>query len=107
MLQSPVVRFEHPRSGRRITVVATVHMGEVAYYGAVDTMINEMESRGAVICYESGGPVTTKEWAAASDDERAAWDGERSGRGEFSEAAGRYLGWVHQRAALGNSGVAA
>jgi len=103
MLQSPVVRFEHPRSGRRVTVVATVHMGEVAYYEQLGTMINEMESRGAVVCHESAGPATKEEWAAASDEERAAWDGERRVRGEWSKSAGRYFGWVDQRAALGSS----
>lgn len=42
-----------------------------------------------------------KEWAAASDQERAAWAGKACMHREFSEAAGRYLGWVDQWTTLG------
>jgi hypothetical protein len=78
-------------------------MGEVAYYEQLRTMINEMESGGAVVCHESARPATKEEWAAASDEERAAWDGEQRVRGEFSKSAGRYFGWADQRAALRSS----
>src|SRR5262245_31305034 len=101
MLQSSVVRFEHPESGRRVTVVATVHVGPAAYYEQLRTMINEMESAGAVVCYESAGSATTQGWEAASDDERAA--AHAVDEPELDKAAGRYLGWVDQWAALGSS----
>jgi hypothetical protein len=91
MLQSPVVRYEHRESGRRVTVVATVHVGPAAYYQRLRTMINEMESAGAVVCYESPGPATKPETAARGGDRAEA------------QAAGRYLGWVDQSAALGGS----
>jgi hypothetical protein len=103
MLHSPVVRFEHPKSGRRVTVVATVHVGPVAYYEKLRATIGELESAGAVVCYESAGPATRQEWAAASDEERAAWYGEGRGGRELLNAAGRYFGWVDQWATLGNS----
>jgi hypothetical protein len=102
MLQSPVVRFRNPKTGRSVTIVATMHIGTAAYYDQLRAMINEMESAGAIVCFESPRPTTKQEWAAASDEERAAWDGERLGRREFNKAAGRYLGWVNQSAALGN-----
>jgi hypothetical protein len=101
MLQSPVVRFRNPKTGRSVTIVATMHIGTAAYYDQLRVMINEMESAGAIVCFESPRPTTKQEWAAASDEERAAWDGERLGRREFNKAAGRYLGWVNQSAALG------
>jgi hypothetical protein len=101
MLQSRVVRFEHPESGRRVTVVATVHLGPAAYYEQLRTMINEMESAEAVVCYESAGSATKQEWGAASDEERAAAHAVE--RPELDKAAGRYLGWVDQWAALGSS----
>jgi hypothetical protein len=101
MLQTPVVRFQNPKTGRSVTIVATVHVGPAAYYERLRTIINEMESAGADVCNESAGPTTKQEWVAASDEERAAWDGERRGRPVFNKAAGRYLGWVDQSAALG------
>lgn len=80
-------------------------MGEAAYYEQLRTMINELESAGAVVCYESAAPgrraSAEKEWAEASDEERAAWDGEARMHPQFSEAAGRYLGWVDQWTTLG------
>jgi hypothetical protein len=104
ILQTPVVRFEHPKSGRRVTVIATVQIAPPAYYEQLRTMIGEMESAGAAVCYEGPGPVTKQERAVASDEERAAWDGEQRTRSEYLKAAGRYLGWVTQDAAtLGRS----
>jgi hypothetical protein len=102
-LQTPVVRFEHPKSGRRVTVIATVHIGSAVYYDQLRTMIKEMEAAGAVVCYEGPGPAPKQEWAAASDEERAALDGERRMLPEFSRVAGRYFGWVDQWTALGGS----
>jgi hypothetical protein len=99
ILQTPVVRFRNPETGRSVTVVATVHVGPAAYYERLRTIINELESAGAVVCNESAGPTTKQEWAAASDEERAAWDGERRQRPVFNQAARRYLGWVDQPAA--------
>jgi hypothetical protein len=104
MLQTAVVRFEHPKSGRRVTVIATVHIAPPAYYEQLRTMISEMASAGTAVCYEGPGPVTKQEWAAASDEERAAWVGEQRMRSESLKAGGRYLGWVAQDAAtLGHS----
>lgn len=103
MLQSPVVRFEHRESGRRVTVVGTVHVGGVDYYGQLRSVIDELESAGAVVCNESAGPVTAQQWAAASDEERAAWSGEWCVSREDSKAAGRYFGWADQSAVLGSS----
>jgi hypothetical protein len=102
-LQTPVVRFEHPKSGRKVTVIATVHIGSAVYYDQLRTMIKDMESAGAVVCYEGPGPAPKQEWASASDEERAALDGERRMLPEFSKAAGRYFGWVDQWTALGGS----
>jgi hypothetical protein len=103
MLYSAVVRFEHPGSGRRVTVVATVHVGPAAYYERLRAVINELESAGAVVCYESPEPVTEQEWAAASDEERAAAAAYWEVRREHFTAASRHFGWVDQWAALGNS----
>ncbi|HYK67915.1 MAG TPA: hypothetical protein VEV45_08225 [Streptosporangiaceae bacterium] len=103
MLQTPVVRFEHPKSGRSVTVVATMHKGSAAYYQQLRTVIDEMEAAGAVVCME-GADSSEQDWAAASGEERAAvarYYERRAPR--LAEAASRYLGWVDQSAALGSS----
>lgn len=105
-LQTPVVRFEHPKSGRSITVIGTIHIGTAAYYEQLRTMISEMESGGAVICYELVAPGTEQELAAASDEERAALDAFMPARPPehppevATEALSRSLGWVDQASAL-------
>jgi hypothetical protein len=83
-------------------VVATVHAGPAAYYERLRAVINELESAGAVVCYESAEPATKQEWAAASDEERAAGYGGRDGGREYFEAASRRFGWVDQWATLGH-----
>jgi hypothetical protein len=87
-------------------VIATSHLGEAAYYEQLRAMINVLESVGAVVCYESNAAAlkakAEQEWAAASDEERGAWDGQARMRPEFRQAACRYLGWVDQWTTLGN-----
>jgi hypothetical protein len=106
LLQTPVVRFEDPKSGRNVTVVATMHMGTVAYYEQLRAVISELESAGAVVCLEGTASASEQELAAASGEERAALGRYETWRGpasDLSRAAGRALGWVDQSAALSSS----
>lgn len=106
MVQSPVVRFENPHTGRSVTVVATSHTGAAAYYEQLRAVINEMESAGAAVCLEGAGSASGQELASASDEERAAlgrYEAWRAPATDLSAATGRYLGWVDQSAALGSS----
>lgn len=106
MLQSPVVRFENPHTGRSVTVVATSHTGSAGYYEQLRAVINKIESGGAVVCLEGVGSASEQELAAASDEERAAlgrYQASRAPASDLSLAACRYLGWVDQTAALGSS----
>src|SRR5215469_2722084 len=106
ILQSPVVRFENPRTGRSVTVVATSHTGSADYYEQLRAVINEMEAAGAVVCLEGVGSASEQELAGASGEERAAlglYQASRAPAPELSLAACRYLGWVDQSAALGSS----
>lgn len=32
MLQTPVIRYRHQKTGRTVTLVGTIHVGEAAYY---------------------------------------------------------------------------
>jgi hypothetical protein len=56
VLQAPVVRFRHRRTGRVATIVATRHVGEVAYYEQLLALVTSLEAAGAVI-YSEGMPV--------------------------------------------------
>jgi hypothetical protein len=84
-------------------VIATVHVGTAGYYKQLRAMIDDMESAGAVVYYEAANPATQQEWAAASDEERAALEGAHRAQPDISQSAGRSLGWVDQWTALGSS----
>jgi hypothetical protein len=101
VVQTLVVRYENRKTGRAVTLVATAHIGTNAYYKMLSDIIAGLEARGALICYEWIIPAAEKEWAAASDGERAVrgfpgFVGDRV----FMRAACRYLGWVEQNAGL-------
>lgn len=100
MLQTPVIRYQHRKTGQRVTLVGTVHAGEAAYYERLRAMVTNLEAAGALVHYEQVSPAAGEEWAAASGDEHAArhvWGDQ--GR-DALQAACRYLGWVPQGTAL-------
>ena len=98
VLQSPVIRYQHRKTGRTVTLVATCHIGEAAYYKKLYAMVAEMESAGALIHYERVSPATNKDWAAATSAERAARHVLSEQSGQAFQAACRHLGWVQQYA---------
>lgn len=98
--QTPVVRYENRKTGRTVTLIATVHSGTNAYFQKLNEIIAGLAAEGALICYEGIRPAAEEEWAGAADGERAArglsWPTSDRGR----EALCRHLGWVEQRAGL-------
>ena len=74
VLQTPVIRYRHRRTGRTVTLVGTAHVGEASYYDRLHAMVTRLEAAGAVVCYEWIGPAAEEEWAVASAGERAARD---------------------------------
>jgi hypothetical protein len=97
VLQTPVIIYEHRRTGRTVTLVATSHIGQAAYYDQLRAMLTDEEA-GALIYYEMINPAAGSSWAAASGDERAARDALNHEVRETFQAACRYLGWVTQAA---------
>jgi hypothetical protein len=96
--QTPVVRYENRKSGRTVTLIATMHSGTNAYFNKLNEIIAGLEATGALVCYEGIRPAAEEEWARAADGERAA-------RGlsvpvNALQAVCRYLGWVEQSAGL-------
>jgi hypothetical protein len=52
VLQTPVVRFEHPRTGRTVTVAGVVHIARTSYYRQLGIMLTKLEAAGALVFYE-------------------------------------------------------
>lgn len=98
MAQTPVVRYENRKTGRTVTLIATMHSGTNAYFNKLNEIIAGLEAAGAVVCYEGIRPAAEEEWAGAADGERAA-------RGLSLPVSGlqamcRYLDWVEQSVGL-------
>jgi hypothetical protein len=103
MVQTPVVRFEHPKTGRAVTVAGVVHLARAGYYRQLGIMLANLEAAGAVVFYEGMGRAAETEWAAVGQAERDTWDTAQAGSKELTQAACRYLGWVRQGEALAYS----
>jgi hypothetical protein len=91
-----VVRYENRKTGRTVTLVMVSHIGTSAYFTKLDDILAGLEAEGAVICYERVGPAADEQWAAASDEERAARGHVWSVSDQVLSAACRHLGWVDQ-----------
>ncbi|GAB3832612.1 hypothetical protein ACFPIJ_52500 [Dactylosporangium cerinum] len=68
-LQTPVHHYTHPTTGRRITMIGTVHMGDAEYYAALRTVIDDLEAGGAAVQYE-GASLLPYDEQDATDEER-------------------------------------
>ena len=100
MLQTPVVRFWHPGTGRTVTVIGVVHAARAGYYRRLNVILARLEAAGALVFYEWVGSAAETEWSAASHAERDARDAVMADSRETSQAVCRYLGWVRQAEAL-------
>jgi hypothetical protein len=98
--QTPVVRFENRKTGRTVTLIATMHAGTNAYFKKLNDVIAGLEAEGALICYEGIRPAADKEWAAAADGELAVRGLSRTVSSRGLPALCRYLGWVEQGTGL-------
>jgi hypothetical protein len=74
VLQTPVIRYGHWATGRIVTLVGTVHIGEASYYNRLHAMVTQLEAAGAVVCCEWVSAAAEEDWAAASASERASRD---------------------------------
>jgi len=98
--QTPVVRYENRKTGRTVTLIATVHSGTIAYFKKLNEIVAELEAKGALVCYEGIRPAAEQEWAEAAEAERAARGLSEPIRDRGLQALCRYLGWVDQQAGL-------
>jgi hypothetical protein len=100
MLQTPVVRFWHPGTGRTVTAVGVVHAAQAGYYRRLNVILARLEAAGALVFYEWVGSAAETQWSAASQAEHDARDAVMADSREMSQAVCRYLGWVSQTEAL-------
>jgi hypothetical protein len=97
-LQTPVHHYTHPRTGRRITVIGTMHMGEPDYYTGLRTVISNLEARGALVQCEASA-LLPHDQHGLTDDERTVLT-TRELRQELELRRITELGWVRQLDAL-------
>jgi hypothetical protein len=68
-----VVRvFEPPATGRRLTLVGTMHLGDAAYYETLSALLADLAAAGAAVHYER---IRRADDADLTDGERAELDG--------------------------------
>src|SRR5690348_7398251 len=103
MVQTPVVRFEHARTGRAVTVAGVVHIARAGYYRQLGIMLTNLEAAGALILYEGISHSAETGWSAVGQADRDTWNSVQTGGKELTQAACRYLGWVRQGEALAYS----
>jgi hypothetical protein len=103
MVQTPVVRFEHPKTGRAVTVAGVMHIARAGYYRQLGVMLTNLEAAGALILYEGVGHAAETGWSAVGQADRDTWNSVQTGGKELTQAACRYLGWVRQGEVLAYS----
>ena len=103
MVQTPVVRFEHPKTGRAVTVAGVVHIARAGYYRQLGIMLTNLEAAGALVFYEGISHAAETGQSAVGQADRDTWDSVQTGGKELTQAACRYLGWVRQWDALAYS----
>jgi hypothetical protein len=106
VVQTPLMRFRDTAGGRTVTLIGTTHVGEARYFQRIHDLACGLEAGGAVVQYEMVRVSSDEEWAAATDDERAAREAhnarasERRGDEPLLAGMQQYLGWEYQGDAL-------
>lgn len=102
-LQTPVRYYRHPITGRRITLVGTMHVGEARYYNELRGVIAEEVSNGAIVQCEGSSQSLAADLAAPdlTDQERDALTALQR-LDTLTRKRIAALGWVHQLEAMPN-----
>jgi hypothetical protein len=93
-LLTPVRDYVHRDSGRRVTVVSTMHIGEADYYARLRDVVTDREACGATVqCEGSSLLVTNEDREAAAGAAREALDA-RSRLLDLTRQTAPLLGWT-------------
>jgi hypothetical protein len=98
-LQTPVHHYAHPDTGRRVSVIATMHAGEAAYFGELRALIAELRAAGAVVQCEGSRLLPCDETALTADEQEVLTHLRRCQ--ELEKRRIDELGWVGQIDGLG------
>ncbi len=85
-LQTAVIGLRHPATGRRVTLIATIHIGRPDYYTRLTELVEEHEQQGLVL-FEGVGELTQEEAAALPDEERRVYESLASLNGAYRRLA--------------------
>lgn len=99
-LQTPAYHYVHPDSGRRVTLISAMPIGEAAYYARLTTIINERESEGAVVHREGPDHVPAAEDTSTAEEQKLLADWRRAHRMEANRVA--LAGLVGHHSGLGH-----
>ena len=70
-LQTATIYLRHPDTGRRITLIATIHIGRPDYYARLSELIEEHEG---TVLFEGVGELSPAEVAALPEEERRVYE---------------------------------
>ncbi len=70
-LQTGATYLRHTETGRRITLIAMIHIGRPDYYARLGQVVDEHEG---LVLFEGLGELATEDAAALSDEERRVYD---------------------------------
>jgi hypothetical protein len=98
-LQAPTVSYAHPDTGRSVTVVGTLHVGEQAYFNGLRGVIDGLSAAGMLVHSEGSRLLPCDEPDITDAEQQLLSDLRRCHELEQRRVAG--LGWVGQVAGLG------
>ncbi|HSX01440.1 MAG TPA: hypothetical protein VLF67_04325 [Candidatus Saccharimonas sp.] len=98
-IQTPVWTYRHRDSGRTVTLVGMMHVGEPAYYAAVQSLVASLVEAGAVVQFEGVRTASAEEMATATPRELAAIASINQLL-QVITRMGEGLGWTSQKTGL-------
>jgi hypothetical protein len=70
-LQTALIHLRHPETGRRVRLMAMIHIGEPVYYTRLNEIIAEHDG---LVFFEGLGQISEAELAGLTPDERKVYD---------------------------------
>lgn len=98
-LQTPVYRYVHADTGRQVTLIGAIHIGEPSYYTALRSVIDDMEATGAAVQCEGSSLLRGTGLDLTEQEQEVMADLRRMRALEKRRVA--ELGWVGQLDGLG------
>jgi hypothetical protein len=93
-VQVPVRGYRHRGTGRRVTLVGTMHFGRPGYYTGLRAVIDGLHAAGAAVLCEGTGRVPFDYSSATAEEQRVLTAWRRHGEVEARCLA--ELGWITQ-----------